>query len=96
MTIGGVVAGTAFGLSFPSLALDALGRVSASDRGVAIGIVSAFFDVGMAASGVILGWIAKYHGYPAAFAFAGACAAAAGALVWRPRGGRWGPSLRSG
>jgi MFS family permease len=82
---GGALAGTAFGLSFPSLALDALGRVSGSDRGVAIGIVSAFFDVGMAASGVLLGWIAKGHGYPAAFVFAAACAAAAGALVWRPR-----------
>jgi MFS family permease len=84
VTLGGALAGTAFGLSFPSLALDALGRVSAGDRGAAIGIVSAFFDVGLAASGVVLGWIATAYGYPAAFAFAAACAAAAAPLVWRP------------
>jgi MFS family permease len=83
---GGAMAGTAFGLSFPSLALDALGRVSESDRGVAIGIVSAFFDVGLAASGVLLGSIAKGYGYPAAFVFAAACAAMAGALSRESRG----------
>ncbi len=79
----GVVAGMGFGLSFPSLALDALGRVSPGDRGVAIGIVSAFFDVGLAASGVLLGGVAERAGYPAAFVVSAACAALAAVIVVR-------------
>jgi len=80
---GGIVAGMAFGLSFPSLALYALGRVSDGDRGLAIGVVSAFFDVGMALSGVVLGWMTQREGYPAAFAFAGGCAAVAAVVLQR-------------
>ena len=79
----GVVAGMGFGLSFPSLALDALGRASPGDRGVAIGIVSAFFDVGLAASGVLLGGVAERAGYPAAFVVSAACAALAAVIVVR-------------
>jgi MFS family permease len=81
VVLGGVVAGTGFGLSFPSIALDALERVAPGDRGAAIGIVSAFFDVGMAASGPVLGAIADRSGYPAAFGFAAACAGLAAFIV---------------
>jgi MFS family permease len=83
VAVAGVVAGMGFGLSFPSLALDALGRVSPGDRGMAIGIVSAFFDVGLAASGVLLGGVAERAGYPAAFVVSAACAALAAVIVVR-------------
>ena len=77
VVLGGLVAGAGFGLSFPSIALDALQQASPGDRGAAIGIVSAFFDVGLAASGVVLGAIADHAGYAGAFGFAAVCAAAA-------------------
>jgi predicted MFS family arabinose efflux permease len=77
----GFVAGTAFGLSFPSLALFALGRVSDGDRGMAIGVISAFFDVGMAISGVALGWATQRWGYSGAFVVAAGCAALAAVVV---------------
>jgi MFS family permease len=79
--LGGTVAGVGFGLSFPSIALDALERAPAGDRGAAIGIVSAFFDVGMSAAGPVLGAIADRAGYAAAFGFAALCAAVAAAIV---------------
>jgi predicted MFS family arabinose efflux permease len=79
--LGGAVAGVGFGLSFPSIALDALERAPAGDRGAAIGIVSAFFDVGMSAAGPILGAIADRVGYAAAFGFAAVCAAVAAGIV---------------
>lgn len=85
---GGVIAGAGFGLSFPSIALDALEKASPGDRGAAIGIVSAFFDVGLAASGVVLGAIADRAGYAASFGFAAACAACAALLVMPRRGAR--------
>jgi MFS family permease len=81
MCAGGFVAGFGFGLSFPSLALDALQRVSPSERGLAIGFVSAFFDLGLAGAGVGLGAIADRAGYPAAFAFSAACAGLAALIV---------------
>jgi predicted MFS family arabinose efflux permease len=90
VVLAGLVAGAGFGLSFPSIALDALQRASPGDRGAAIGIVSAFFDAGLAASGLVLGAIADRAGYGGAFAFAAVCAAAAGALVV-PRGQRNSP-----
>jgi MFS family permease len=86
---GGFVGGMAFGLSFPSLALYALERVSESDRGLAIGVVSAFFDVGMAAAGAVLGWVTARGGYGAAFVCSAVCAAIAAVLVREgPRSGR--------
>ncbi len=87
VALGGVIAGTGFGLSFPSIALDAIERASPGERGAAIGIVSAFFDVGMAAAGPVLGAIADRAGYAAAFGFTAACAALAAAVV-APRAAR--------
>lgn len=81
VSVGGTVAGVGFGLSFPSIALDALERAPAGDRGAAIGIVSAFFDLGMAVSGPVLGAIADRAGYGAAFGFATVCAAIAAGVV---------------
>jgi MFS family permease len=81
----GFVGGMAFGLSFPSLALYALERVSESDRGLAIGVVSAFFDVGMAVAGAVLGWVTARGGYGAAFVCSAVCAGVAAALM---RGGQ--------
>jgi MFS family permease len=91
VSVGGTVAGVGFGLTFPSIALDALERAPAGDRGAAIGIVSAFFDLGMAASGPVLGAIADRAGYAAAFGFAAGCAAIAAGIV-APRQPRTGAS----
>jgi MFS family permease len=84
VAVGGFIGGMAFGLSFPSVALYALERVSEGDRGLALGVISAFFDVGMALSGVILGWVAARGGYAATFLVAACCAALA-AMVIRAR-----------
>jgi MFS family permease len=89
VAIGAFVGGMAFGLSFPSLALYALERVSESERGLAIGVVSAFFDVGMAVAGAVLGSVTARGGYGAAFVCSAGCAAVAAALVRDgPRSGR--------
>lgn len=88
VAVSGFVGGMAFGLSFPSLALYAIERVSDGDRGLAIGVVSAFFDVGMAVAGAVLGWIAARGGYGAAFVCSALCAAVAAGLVRGNTGAR--------
>ncbi len=81
VAVSGFVGGMAFGLSFPSLALYTIERVSDGDRGLAIGAISAFFDVGLAVAGAFLGWVAAHGGYGATFVCSAVCAAAAAALV---------------
>lgn len=77
---GGALAGFGFSLLFPSLALAVVERVDDDRRGVALGSLTSFFDVGMGLGAPLAGTIAAIGGYPAAFA-AAAAFALAGVIV---------------
>lgn len=72
------------GFSFPwsSLASTAIRSVPASQRGSAVGVLSAFVDLFVGVSSFAAGAVAKSFGYPAAFILA-ALALAAAALAGR-------------
>ena len=59
--------GAAFSTLYPSLSLHVVNQVPANRRGVALGTFTAFFDVGMAIGGPIVGVAAALWGYGAAF-----------------------------
>jgi MFS family permease len=77
---GGVVMGWGFSLLFPSLALVAVRSIPEQRRGAALGVFTAFFDVGFGLGAPMAGAIASLAGYPTAFWVASA-AAAAGVLT---------------
>jgi MFS family permease len=64
---GAFLTGAGFALVFPSLGVVAVRRVPAANRGSALGGYVAFFDIGLAISGPIAGFIAASYGYPAIF-----------------------------
>jgi predicted MFS family arabinose efflux permease len=76
--VGGMAMGAAFSLLNPSLMLIALGRVSESARGAAMGTYTAFFDAGVGLGAPLAGLVAALADYEAAFFFAAsACCASA-------------------
>jgi MFS family permease len=77
---GGVVMGWGFSLLFPSLALVAVHSIPEERRGAALGVFTAFFDVGFGLGAPMAGAVASLAGYPAAF-WVAAAAAAAGVLT---------------
>jgi MFS family permease len=91
-TPAAAVASTAllgFGFSFPwsSVAADVLRRTPDQQRGSAIGILTAFYDLFVGISSLVAGGVAKHSGYPAAFLMAAAAigaAAIAGRYVFWP------------
>jgi MFS family permease len=86
------VAGAAllgFGFSFPwsSVAATVLRRIPEQERGSAVGILSAFYDLFVGLSSFAAGVVARQYGYSAAFYMAAAAliaAAVAGRYVFRP------------
>lgn len=72
--LGAVAMGAGFSLLFPSFALVVVNRVPIERRGVAMGTLTAFFDLGMGIGGPLAGAAAALGGYSAAFALAAACA----------------------
>ncbi len=73
---GGLVMGAGFSLLFPSLAVIAVERTGEHQRGAALGIFTAFFDVGVGLGAPLAGAVAAVLDYSAAFWFAAALAAA--------------------
>jgi MFS family permease len=73
-----------FGFSFPwsSIASTVLRRTPNSDRGSAIGVLSAFYDLFVGISSFTAGWVAHRFNYSATFAMA-ACALIAAAIAGR-------------
>jgi MFS family permease len=72
--IGGCAMGAAFSLLNPSLMLIALGRVSESARGAAMGTYTAFFDAGVGFGAPLAGLAAALTDYEGAFVLAAAIA----------------------
>jgi MFS family permease len=73
---GAVVMGMGFSTLFPSLALIVVNRAGERRRGGAVGIFTAFFDIGVGLGGPLVGAIAAVGGYPAGFWAAAVCAVA--------------------
>ncbi|HEU5062738.1 MAG TPA: MFS transporter [Solirubrobacterales bacterium] len=82
---GGLVMGAAFSLLNPALMLIALGRVSPSARGAAMGTYTAFFDAGVGIGAPLAGLVAALAGYEAAFFFAAAVCVASALMVMTQR-----------
>ncbi|MEO8369501.1 MAG: MFS transporter [Candidatus Solibacter sp.] len=80
----GATALLGFGFSFPwsSIAATVLRRTPSSERGSAVGILSAFYDLFVGVSSFAAGWVAHQWGYSAAFVMA-ATALIAAALAGR-------------
>ena len=86
----GATAMLGFGFSFPwsSIASTVLRRTPSSERGSAVGILSAFYDLFVGVSSFAAGWVAHQLGYSAAFVMAAlalVAAAIAGSFVFFTR-----------
>jgi len=88
--VGGLAMGAAFSLLNPSLMLIALGRVSESARGAAMGTYTAFFDAGVGLGAPLAGLVAALSDYEGAFLFAAAVSAASALLILASRQGAHG------
>jgi MFS family permease len=82
---GGLVMGASFSLLNPALMLIALGRVSESARGAAMGTYTAFFDAGVGLGAPLAGLVAALAGYESAFFFAAAICVASALMVLAQR-----------
>lgn len=77
---GSVLTGIGFSLVFPSMGVQAMARVPAHSRGMAVACFMAFIDVASGLTGPIVGVVIGFYGYPAAF-LAGTLACVASLLV---------------
>jgi len=68
--IGSTITGIGFALIFPSLGVEAVSRVSLSNRGAALGLYSVFTDVALAVTGPVGGYLAREFGFADVFLFA--------------------------
>lgn len=75
--LGAAVTGAGFALVFPSLGMEAVRRVSDSNRGTALGIYSLFLDMALAITGPLAGLLAAQADFGAIYLVA--CVAALGA-----------------
>jgi len=81
--LGTVITGLGYSMVFPSLGVEAVRRVPAESRGVALGIFLACFDLGLGAAGPAAGLVASGFGLSAAFVAASAAALVSLGVVWR-------------
>ena len=75
---GAALAGFGFALVFPSLGVEAVGRVPAANRGAALGAYSVFVDLALGITGPLAGLIVGQFGYAEVFlcaAIGAVCAA---------------------
>jgi len=73
--------GAAFSLLNPALMLIAIGRVSPSARGAAMGTYTAFFDAGVGVGAPLAGLAAALTSYEGAFVLAAAACVGSAALI---------------
>jgi len=79
--LGAALAGFGFALIFPSLGVEAVGLVEASNRGAALGAYSVFLDLALGITGPLAGLIVGQFGYEEVFLFAAIGALCAVALT---------------
>ena len=83
--LGTVVTGLGYSMVFPSLGVEAVRRVPAESRGVALGVFLACFDLGLGAAGPAAGLVAGGFGLPAAFVAASVASLVSLGVVWASR-----------
>lgn len=66
-SVGAAVAGFGYSLVYPGLGVEAVRGTYPENRGLAMGIYTAFLDVAMAVGSPALGWIASHAGLGAVF-----------------------------
>ena len=81
--LGAGLTGAGCSLVFPSLGVEALRRVPAANRGIALGAFSAFQDLAIGSTGPVLGSLAASFGPASAFGVGAICAAAGAAVSLR-------------
>ncbi|WP_420226109.1 MFS transporter [Pigmentiphaga litoralis] len=79
--LGTVLTGIGFSLVFPSMGVEAMARVPAHARGVAVGSFLAFVDVSAGLTGPVVGLVIGLYGYQSSFLVGAAACAAAVALM---------------
>lgn len=79
--VGGMAMGGGFSLLNPSLMLIAVGRVSETARGAAMGTYTAFFDAGVGIGAPLAGLTAALTSYEGAFVLAAAVAVCSAGLI---------------
>ena len=67
---GAAITGFGFSLVFPALGVEAVKRVTESNRGAALGVYTAFADVSFFLTGPLAGAVIGVYGYASAFLFA--------------------------
>lgn len=67
--IGASLTGLGFALVFPALGVEAVSRVSAANKGAALGAYGLFIDISLGVTGPMVGLVAKSFGIAAIFPF---------------------------
>jgi MFS family permease len=84
--LGTVILGIGQAICFPALLAVALQRGNEGDRGVIVGTLVGFLDVGVALGSLVFGVIGESVGYDVAFLVAGAASATSAGMLWMIRG----------
>jgi MFS family permease len=84
--LGTVILGVGQAICFPALLALALQRGNDGDRGVIVGTLVAFLDIGVALGSLVFGIIGEGVGYHVAFLVAAAASAMSAGVLWVARG----------